>query len=847
MGTSLNELKTGREKLEIINQVLARINSISEAIDNTRLDEVVGLKQACESLKNECLKFKNDIVDKNDDILSKYDDINKKYSNISEKYNNVNAKFDYIKEAYEDFSLNKQEIQNIKDFLENNTEEFENLKKDIQKYEEIKFNLDNYINEIKQNKDFVKEYFDLNTKIKDEILSELNHALEIVDSLHLNVDELKEIKPELISIKKEVKDLANEAKLVVSEASEIIKNKINTIFFENQRLNQEMIDSVKKLEEIKFDIGVKYKEIASAYELLLESKQNIEELREVIALYKEFENDITSYSQIIKDFKSKIENLERDLKSQSESIYSSLNDKQNEILKNLNEVKNEALVKFDELTAKCEGYKIHFEQSYDRFNQRALIANEDLGRLAEVAKKELGNDKLIYETELKVLAEETIKQMEEMLKGLSDERNEVTEVFETQKKEFTTLVDTSKVMIDNLNHIFNANYQAKKNEFSIIFNEKLHSLNENKQDFLNELETKKGECIDEIDNQARIYDISGVKANVEYLLSLLNEKDDGKDDGIKDEIANIEQGIKDKEQELEEIKKQIEEALNNNDELKQKNEELKEIKNQIDEALSQEPPADTSELEERKEELENQIAELEKEIAGELINKKEEIEKELEEANQNLEDKNNELEQNEKDKKLITQKVLDITIKTLEALIDTKVSLNGDEEINGNKTFANPILVKVDPTNDNHLTNKIYVDTVGNSKVALSGNQTIAGVKTFSAPPVCGANPTQDAQLARKWYVDYGGGIKNLGNQTAPKIDLRQAQHFILTMTARGAIGIANWGGAGKSGTITVNNAQNITAFSAPFKFRIAQSGFSGTETFAYFCIASNNVRLVRT
>nr|ELW5170372.1 hypothetical protein [Campylobacter coli] len=119
--------------------------------------------------------------------------------------------------------------------------------------------------------------------------------------------------------------------------------------------------------------------------------------------------------------------------------------------------------------------------------------------------------------------------------------------------------------------------------------------------------------------------------------------------------------------------------------------------------------------------------------------------------------------------------------------------------------------------------------------------------KTFNAAPVCSANPTQDAQLARKWYVDYGGGIKNLGNQTAPKIDLRQAQHFILTMRAKGAIGIANWAGAGKSGTITVNNAQNITAFSAPFKFRIAQSGFRGTETFAYFCIAANNVRLVRT
>ncbi|HED8386388.1 TPA: hypothetical protein R6P58_000243 [Campylobacter coli] len=183
----------------------------------------------------------------------------------------------------------------------------------------------------------------------------------------------------------------------------------------------------------------------------------------------------------------------------------------------------------------------------------------------------------------------------------------------------------------------------------------------------------------------------------------------------------------------------------------------------------------------------------------------------------------------------------------LNSKIDNKVTKTGDETIAGVKTFSVPPVSATNPTANNQVANKSYVDTVGNSKVALSGNQTIAGVKTFSVPPMCGANPTQDAQLARKWYVDYGGGIKNLGNQTAPKIDLRQAQHFILTMTAKGAIGIANWGGAGKSGTITVNNAQNITAFSAPFKFRVAQSGFSGTETFAYFCIASSNVLITRT
>ncbi|BEK23986.1 coiled-coil domain-containing protein [Campylobacter jejuni] len=179
--------------------------------------------------------------------------------------------------------------------------------------------------------------------------------------------------------------------------------------------------------------------------------------------------------------------------------------------------------------------------------------------------------------------------------------------------------------------------------------------------------------------------------------------------------------------------------------------------------------------------------------------------------------------------------------------LNSKVAKTGDETIAGVKTFSVPPVSTTNPTANNQVANKSYVDTVGNSKVSLNGNQTIAGVKTFNAAPVCGANPTQDAQLARKWYVDYGGGIKNLGTTGSINLDLRQAQHFILTANAGTSIGIANFGGVGKSGTITINNCQNVVAFNAPFKFRIAQSGFSGTETFAYFCIASNNVRLVRT
>ncbi|EAI4690588.1 hypothetical protein BBZ01_01050 [Campylobacter jejuni] len=220
----------------------------------------------------------------------------------------------------------------------------------------------------------------------------------------------------------------------------------------------------------------------------------------------------------------------------------------------------------------------------------------------------------------------------------------------------------------------------------------------------------------------------------------------------------------------------------------------------------------TSQISQLKDTSLNLVNEAKNTATTEISNKKEE-------HKQELETKKNEYI-NEIDAKANEYDIANINAQV--QAMDTKIT----EQINGAKTELNS---KID------------------NKVTKTGNETIAGVKTFNAAPVCSANPTEDAQLARKWYVDYGGGIKNLGTTGSINLDLRQAQHFILTANAGTSIGIANFGGVGKSGTITINNCQNVVAFNAPFNFRIAQSGFSGTETFAYFCIASNNVRLVRT
>ncbi|EAI7196048.1 hypothetical protein DSV23_09080, partial [Campylobacter coli] len=73
-----------------------------------------------------------------------------------------------------------------------------------------------------------------------------------------------------------------------------------------------------------------------------------------------------------------------------------------------------------------------------------------------------------------------------------------------------------------------------------------------------------------------------------------------------------------------------------------------------------------------------------------------------------------------KDKSLVSQKMLSDALKE-------KVGLKGDETLNGNKT--------------------------------LNGDNIFNGTNTFNKALTSRADPTNDNHLTRKWYVDYGGGI----------------------------------------------------------------------------------------
>lgn len=82
-------------------------------------------------------------------------------------------------------------------------------------------------------------------------------------------------------------------------------------------------------------------------------------------------------------------------------------------------------------------------------------------------------------------------------------------------------------------------------------------------------------------------------------------------------------------------------------------------------------------------------------------------------------------------------KTLNSKVADLESGVSTGVvNLTSNQTIAGVKTFSSPPVSATNPTANNQVANKAYVDTVGNTAVKLTGNQTIAGTKTFSSPVV---------------------------------------------------------------------------------------------------------------
>jgi hypothetical protein len=95
-------------------------------------------------------------------------------------------------------------------------------------------------------------------------------------------------------------------------------------------------------------------------------------------------------------------------------------------------------------------------------------------------------------------------------------------------------------------------------------------------------------------------------------------------------------------------------------------------------------------------------------------------------------------------------------------VVDGDVSANNmleadeNETITGTWSFTSIPYSTITPTLDTQIVNKLYVDTEANTKVSLTGDETINGIKTFVDSPIV-PNPTTDTQVANKGsYESFG-------------------------------------------------------------------------------------------
>ncbi|EOI8655259.1 hypothetical protein ACMXEJ_001581, partial [Campylobacter jejuni] len=459
MGTSLNELKTGREKLEIINQVLARINSISEAIDNTRLDEVVGLKEQVNNFYNQTLELKNLVIKNSELTQSNTDFVKNKRNEIEKISNEINDTLNNIENIYNSIIESEKNINNGVNIVKEKYPElsefnknFEIIKIKLEKYYDIAVDFNAGLEKVEENKNLTKSYLDLSIELKEQILKELEHAQSIKDDLHSNIELVNKLvsniiatKNEIISITNDFKNVKSEVQDIVNDAEATIKLKINTILFENQRLNQNMIDLLKRCEKLEDEIVGKYEDVLKAIEIVNKADEMINDLNNAILASKEFANDLKSYTQIIKDFKIQIDNLKLDLQSYNDRLKGELDLKANEIDISIQAKLSDINLLKEQMQTLYENTKNTTDTALANFIERAKIANEDLGKLLEVAKVELANDKALIEAYISEQKENIVKEMKKIASEITDETSGIL----AQKNQIEKIIIDAKALFEN--------------------------------------------------------------------------------------------------------------------------------------------------------------------------------------------------------------------------------------------------------------------------------------------------------------------------------------------------------------------------------------------------------------
>lgn len=320
----------------------------------------------------------------------------------------------------------------------------------------------------------------------------MHSNIELVNKLVSNIIATKN---EIISITNNFKNVKSEVQNIVNDAEATIKLKINTILFENQRLNQNMIDLLKRCENLEDEIVGKYEDILKIENLINSSTEIINDLTEAVKQSEQISEDMRSFTAIIKDFKTEISNLKADIENYNERLKGQLDLKAAQINSSIDAKVSSIETLKNQIQAYIETNKNTVDTALANFIERAKIANEDLGRLTEVAITELANDKTAIESYLLELKQSIIDEMRKVSSDITDETSGIL----AQKNQIELIIAQGRSALDALTNEFNSDYQNKLNDFNSNTNEKLASINSLSEESITNIQNKTDENIGRLD------------------------------------------------------------------------------------------------------------------------------------------------------------------------------------------------------------------------------------------------------------------------------------------------------------------------------------------------------------
>ena len=272
------------------------------------------MKQKFDELKyenlnlNQNLEYNSGIQKKFENLILENKNLKRINTELSKKIENYEEEINFLNKSKKELELKNKKFKNAQGLLQNEISNIEEYLEDVK----------NFQIEIKKMQSEIKTVKEMNKKLEDEKKNLAKENYNYVTTIKNMKIELKNLLNEKMNLIKEEKEIKNK--------KNILFNELNNKLSEEQKKNENLIQNLKKLE----NINIKYQDLCEDYNKILNENEELKEefkskkVEDLSKLKEKYEEEVFELKSLINLWKnnfleiSKFKLLNYDIKSHQE-------------------------------------------------------------------------------------------------------------------------------------------------------------------------------------------------------------------------------------------------------------------------------------------------------------------------------------------------------------------------------------------------------------------------------------------------------------------------------------------------------------------------------------------------